>query len=81
MLSHPSSPSTWTGEKGFVSKAILENPNTHFPKASTDVLVLVCGPPGMMSAVSGDKTKDYKQGEVTGLLKELAFNQDMVYKF
>jgi len=81
VLSHPTSPSTWKGEKGFVSRAILEKASTHFPAPSSDVLVLVCGPPPMMAAISGEKTKDYKQGEVSGLLKDLAFTSDMVFKF
>ncbi len=43
--------------------------------------MLVCGPPGMMKAVSGDKAPDYKQGAVEGMLKDLHFTEEMVYKF
>jgi len=77
VLSQPSA--SWKGEKGFVRREILEK--CGFPHAGNDVLVLVCGPPPMMAAISGDKTKDYKQGMVEGLLKELHFTEDMVYKF
>ena len=34
-----------------------------------------------MAAMSGDKTKDYKQGLVEGLLKTAGYTEDMVYKF
>lgn len=42
---------------------------------------MVCGPPGMMASVSGPKAPDYSQGEVSGLLKELGYTKDNVYKF
>lgn len=48
---------------------------------SADTLVLVCGPPGFMEAVSGSKTPDYKQGDVSGILKRLGYNETMVFKF
>merc|ERR1712039_791197 len=55
------------------------------PPPSSDALVYVCGPPGMMKAVSGgkkfEKGKPPSQGEVDGLLKELGYTEDMVYKF
>jgi cytochrome-b5 reductase len=41
----------------------------------------VCGPPGMMNHISGDKAKDRSQGELTGILKELGYTAEMVYKF
>ena len=68
----------WRGEKGFVSAAIVAKT---MPAPGPDSLVLVCGPPGMMKAVSGDKTPDYKQGPVEGLLKDAGYTEDMVYKF
>lgn len=55
------------------------------PKPSEDVLVYVCGPPGMLKAVAGgkkiEKGKPPAQGEVSGVLKELGYTSDMVYKF
>jgi len=35
----------------------------------------------MMKAISGDKAKDYTQGELTGLLKAMGYTADQVYKF
>ncbi|GFY99771.1 FAD/NAD(P)-binding oxidoreductase [Actinidia rufa] len=44
-------------------------------------LIQVCGPPGMMNHISGGKAKDWSQGEVSGILKELGYTEQMVYKF
>lgn len=41
----------------------------------------VCGPPGMMAAISGPKNPDYSQGEVGGVLKDLGYTSAMVFKF
>jgi cytochrome-b5 reductase len=55
------------------------------PRPSEDTLVYVCGPPGMLKAVAGDKKfekgKPPAQGEVGGILKELGYSSDMVFKF
>ncbi|KXZ46595.1 hypothetical protein GPECTOR_42g806 [Gonium pectorale] len=68
----------WKGGVGFITKDVLA---AHLPAAAKDNLVMVCGPPGMMEAVSGNKAPDYSQGEVKGLLKELGFDTTNVYKF
>jgi cytochrome-b5 reductase len=51
------------------------------PKPDKDVLVYVCGPPGFMQAVSGGKTPDKQQGEVSGAMKAQGYTEDMVFKF
>lgn len=76
ILSTPSP--SWTGHKGFVTLPLVQEV---IAKPSADTLVLVCGPPGFMQAVSGGKTPDFKQGEVSGILKELGYNESMVFKF
>lgn len=43
--------------------------------------IMVCGPPGMMNAISGPKAKDFTQGEIGGVLKTLGYTMDDVYKF
>ena len=47
----------------------------------SSVVVYVCGPPGMMNHISGDKNPDKSQGELKGLLKKLEFSEAQVYKF
>ena len=43
--------------------------------------VFVCGPPPMMAAIAGPKTKDFKQGDVAGLLGAAGFSSSQVHKF
>ncbi|KAL5975287.1 hypothetical protein ACLOJK_031966 [Asimina triloba] len=60
----------WKGGQGYVSKdTILKG----LPHPSADALILVCGPPGMMKHISGDKAKDRSQGEVKGIMRQLHF--------
>lgn len=68
----------WRGGTGYISKDMAVK---GLPCPGDDTLVLVCGPPGMMKHISGDKAKDRSQGEVTGMLKELGYTKEMVYKF
>ncbi|KAA3476935.1 NADH-cytochrome b5 reductase-like protein isoform X1 [Gossypium australe] len=69
---------TWKGGAGFISKDMVTK---GLPGPAEDTLILVCGPPGMMEHISGGKAKDYSQGELTGILKELGYTEQMVYKF
>ena len=74
-------PDGWTGGSvGFVTPELLKGamPPT---AAGDDVLVLVCGPPGMMKAVSGDKDLDKSQGELSGALKALGYASQQVFYF
>lgn len=48
---------------GYITPALLKE---HMPPPSDDSLVLVCGPPPMMKALSGDKLPDKSQGPLTG---------------
>jgi len=68
----------WNGPVGFVSKELLKKT---MPPPCPVSLVYVCGPPPMMNLVSGPKAKDYSQGEVGGLLKELGYEKESVFKF
>lgn len=69
---------SWTGYTGFLSADILKE---HMPQPSENLKILVCGPPGMMKAISGDKQSKAEQGPLSGLLKELGYSEDQVYKF
>uniref|UniRef100_A0A0E0BXU8 NADH-cytochrome b5 reductase n=1 Tax=Oryza meridionalis TaxID=40149 RepID=A0A0E0BXU8_9ORYZ len=64
----------WRGGVGYISKDIALK---GLPRPGEDSLILVCGPPGMMNHISGDKAKDRSQGELTGILKELGYTADM----
>ncbi|KAI1503011.1 hypothetical protein F5X99DRAFT_140008 [Biscogniauxia marginata] len=72
-------PKDWVGGKGFITKDLLKTVLSE-PK-SGNVKVFVCGPPGLYNAVSGNKLSPADQGELTGILKELGYTKDQVYKF
>ncbi|GMJ07476.1 hypothetical protein like AT5G20080 [Hibiscus trionum] len=69
---------TWKGGAGYISEDMVTK---GLPGPAEDTLILVCGPPGMMEHISGGKAKDYSQGELRGILKELGYTEQMVYKF
>ena len=72
-------PKSWAGGKGVISQELLKKVLPE-PKEE-NVKVFVCGPPGMMNAVSGNKKSPKDQGELVGILKELGYTPEQVYKF
>ncbi|PVU95861.1 hypothetical protein BB561_001520 [Smittium simulii] len=78
VLSKP--PQGWTGETGYMNADMIKK---YLPSSSLgeDAMVFVCGPPGMMNAMSGRKISKKDQGEVSGILKELGYAKENVYKF
>jgi cytochrome-b5 reductase len=68
----------WSGEVGRVT---AEKIKKYAPPNSENPLILVCGPKGMLEAISGPKGPNYTQGEVGGALKELGYSQSNVFKF
>ncbi|KAJ3072625.1 NADH-cytochrome b5 reductase [Quaeritorhiza haematococci] len=70
-------PTGWTQGKGHVNEDLVKQ----FMPAPGKGKVFVCGPGGMMAAVSGSKAPDYTQGEIGGILKKLGYSADDVFKF
>jgi len=68
----------WNEEVGFITDDMVKK---FMPPPNKDNRVLVCGPPGLMKHLSGEKTPDFKQGELTGLLKKLGYDENNVFKF
>ncbi len=69
----------WQQGRGFITKELLK---TVLPEPKeTNVKVFVCGPPGLYKAISGTKKSPQDQGELEGILKELGYSKDQVYKF
>ncbi|KAF4604706.1 NADH-cytochrome b5 reductase [Pleurotus pulmonarius] len=70
---------SWKGAKGFIGKDAV---TTYVapPTLGEKVKVFVCGPPGQVAALAGKKA-GMKQGELGGILKELGYTEDQVYKF
>jgi len=71
-------PAGWKGSEGYVTRELVQR---WLPKPAPDTMVMVCGPPPMMAAISGDKAKDKTQGEVEGILKDLGYPKENVFKF
>jgi cytochrome-b5 reductase len=72
-------PKQWTGGKGYINKELLK---TVLPEPKEEnIKVFVCGPPGMMESISGNKKSPKDQGELKGILKELGYSPEQVYKF
>lgn len=77
MLDKP--PEGWTQGTGHITKDLLK---TVLPEPKeTNMKIFVCGPPGLYKAISGTKNSPQDQGELTGVLKEMGYTQDQVYKF
>lgn len=71
-------PAGWEGETGYITKEFLQS---HMPGPSKDFKVFVCGPPGLYKAISGTKVSPTDQGEVSGVLAELGYTKEDVFKF
>jgi cytochrome-b5 reductase len=69
---------SWNGETGFVTKEMLAKA---LPPPSPDHIVLVCGPPPMLKHIAGDKGDKGAQGPLAGLLKDMKYSDDQVFKF
>ncbi|KAL8778725.1 MAG: hypothetical protein Q9213_007278 [Squamulea squamosa] len=69
----------WMGGKGHIGLDLLK---TVLPEPKVENMkIFVCGPPGLYQAISGMKKSPKEQGELSGVLKELGYSQDQVYKF
>ncbi|KAI0976541.1 oxidoreductase NAD-binding domain-containing protein [Xylaria arbuscula] len=72
-------PKEWAGNKGYINKDLLK---TVLPEPKEgNIKIFVCGPPGLYKAISGTKVSPKDQGELSGVLKELGYTEDQVYKF
>lgn len=67
-----------TFQIGFITKNFL---NTHIAKPNENTKLFICGPPPFMKTFSGEKKSPADQGELTGILNELGYSADQVFKF
>lgn len=80
LLSDP--PRSWMGGVGHVNKEMIKALMP--PPSDKNSIIMVCGPPGFMQTVSGDKDFSKSpptQGELKGLLKDLGYTPQQVFKF
>lgn len=66
------------GKTGFITKEDLLEKSA---KPSEKTQLFICGPPPFMGAYSGPKKSPQDQGELTGILSELGYSKDQVFKF
>ncbi|KAJ1658179.1 NADH-cytochrome b5 reductase [Dispira simplex] len=77
-------PKDWTFGEGYITPKMVQE---HLPAPQPSdgdvpkVKVMVCGPLGMMKLVSGPKANMMEQGPLTGILKELGYTENDVFKF
>jgi len=73
-------PRGWKGPKGYITQELLA---THLPPSglADKIKIFVCGPPGQMEAISGNKKSPSDQGDLKGALADLGYAKQQVYKF
>jgi cytochrome-b5 reductase len=75
VLSNEPAESDWTGARGIIDKALLEK---YLPGPNEkDISIFICGPPPMYNALTGPR----EDKELSGLLKEMGYTTDQVFKF
>ena len=75
VLSDEPQESSWKGERGILDQALL---HAYLPPPDDDVIILVCGPPPMYKALCGPRDEPTK---LTGVLAEMGYKVEQVYKF
>jgi cytochrome-b5 reductase len=75
VLSNEPENSSWEGKRGFINKELIKE--KFAPPDEKEHLIMVCGPPPMYNVFCGPR----ETKEVTGVLGELGYTADQVYKF
>jgi len=73
-------PKNWSGPSGFLNHEVLSK-NLPPSGMADKIKVFVCGPPGQVEAVCGQKASMKDQGPLKGLLADLGYQSSQVYKF
>jgi cytochrome-b5 reductase len=75
----------WPGLIGHVNAEMIQTflppPETVAEGKEPSYKIMVCGPPGMYKAVSGEKKSPTDQGDLTGLLGQLKYAKAQVFKY
>jgi len=76
VLSHEDESSDWTGKKGFITKELIKE-TFPAPEEGSNAIIFVCGPPIMYDIFCGPRGDK----DLSGVLKEMGYTADQVYKF
>mmetsp|Transcript_8414 Transcript_8414/g.12975 ORF Transcript_8414/g.12975 Transcript_8414/m.12975 type:complete len:347 (+) Transcript_8414:301-1341(+) len=66
----------WDGPRGYIDRAAIEK-YVPSPDDKDSIIFLCCGPPPMYNALCGPR----EEKELSGLLKEMGYSAEQVYKF
>ncbi|KAN0100185.1 hypothetical protein V8E55_000169, partial [Tylopilus felleus] len=69
-------PANWKGPTGYVNGDLIKQ-HIAPPSLNNQVKIFVCGPPPQLISLAGKKD-GFKQGELSGILKELGYTSDQV---
>ena len=75
VLSEEPDGSPWTGARGLITRELIE---AHLPAPTDDVVIFVCGPPGMYESLCGPRNEPQ---ELKGILAEIGYTAAQVVKF
>ena len=75
VLSEEPDGSPWTGARGLITRELIE---AHLPAPTDDVVIFVCGPPGMYESLCGPRNEPQ---ELKGILAEMGYTASQVVKF
>lgn len=76
VLSDEPEDSSYKGERGYINKELIQK---HFPGPDEDnIIIFVCGPPPMYNALCGPRDE---KDSIKGLLGEMGYKPEQVYKF
>ena len=75
VLSEEPDGSPWLGARGLISCALIDE---HIPAPTDDVVIFVCGPPGMYESLCGPRNEPQ---ELKGILAEMGYTAAQVVKF
>lgn len=80
VLSRANDDSSWKGAKGHITGDLIKE---HCAPPSDDTMVVVCGPPPMYESICGPREKGGKptEADYKGVLKELGYTPEQVFKF
>ncbi|KAK4699425.1 cytochrome-b5 reductase, partial [Phenoliferia sp. Uapishka_3] len=73
-------PTNWTGPTGYIDQKVLAQALPG-PAYGDRIKLFICGPPGQVESISGNKVSMKDQGPLKGVLADLGYKESQVYKF
>merc|ERR1719161_847026 len=74
VLSREPNGTAWEGKRGHIGRELIQS---HLPAPSENCIIFICGPPAMYDTFSGPRG----DSKLTGLLADMGYRADQVFKF